>query len=110
MPPPAVLPPPPTLPHGARRTAHNATHPRYSNRTARGTAVGDEPQSIYAVLGGRHFNGGCCFDYGNAENITADGSAGPMYDGSMVSCSDVVVVALWGGGANKKTKGRGVQP
>ena len=34
----------------------------YSNRTAVGTAVGDEPQSMYAVLSGRTFNGGCCFE------------------------------------------------
>jgi hypothetical protein len=39
----------------------------YSNRTATGTATGDEPQTIFAVLSGKTFNGGCCFDYGNAE-------------------------------------------
>jgi hypothetical protein len=54
----------------------------YSNRTARGTARGDEPQSIYAVLGGQHMIGGCCFDYGNAENVT-HGMGGPMFDGAM---------------------------
>jgi hypothetical protein len=37
----------------------------YSNRTAIGTAVGDEPQSMYAVLSGRTFNGGCCFECAN---------------------------------------------
>ena len=31
----------------------------YSNRTARATAVGDEPQSMYAVFGGNYYNGGC---------------------------------------------------
>ena len=41
----------------------------YSNRTAAGTAVGDEPQTVYAVLSGQTFNGGCCFDYGNAERL-----------------------------------------
>ncbi len=55
----------------------------YSNRTAQGTARGDEPQSIYALFGGGHYGGGCCFDYGNAENVNASGQAGPMYDGSM---------------------------
>eukprot|EP00036_Acanthoecidae_sp_10tr_P020623 CAMPEP_0206299692 /NCGR_PEP_ID=MMETSP0106_2-20121207/7317_1 /ASSEMBLY_ACC=CAM_ASM_000206 /TAXON_ID=81532 /ORGANISM="Acanthoeca-like sp., Strain 10tr" /LENGTH=319 /DNA_ID=CAMNT_0053730393 /DNA_START=241 /DNA_END=1200 /DNA_ORIENTATION=+ len=55
----------------------------YSNRTARGTAVGDEPQSMYAVFGGKHFNNLCCFDYGNAENVDANGRAGPMADGTM---------------------------
>jgi hypothetical protein len=56
----------------------------YSNRTARGTAVDNEPQSMYAVFSGAHFSGGCCFDYGNAENINVtSGQAGPMFDGSM---------------------------
>jgi len=31
----------------------------YSNRTARGTAQGDEPQSMYSVFSGQHFGGGC---------------------------------------------------
>ena len=39
----------------------------YSNRSARGTAIGDEPESMYAVFGGQHYNSECCFDYGNAE-------------------------------------------
>ena len=34
----------------------------YSNRTAKGTAVGDEPQSQYAIFAGKHYNDGCCFD------------------------------------------------
>ena len=34
----------------------------YSNRTAKGTAVADEPQSQYAVFAGKHYNDGCCFD------------------------------------------------
>jgi hypothetical protein len=54
----------------------------YSNRTARGTARGDDPQSMYVVLSGRYWNSGCCFDYGNAENAS-EGKAGPMFDGSM---------------------------
>eukprot|EP00912_Choanoflagellata_sp_UC4_P000917 UC4_evm1s567 len=55
----------------------------YSNRTARGTATGDQPQSMYAIFSGDHFTGGCCFDYGNAENVNEQGEAGPMFDGSM---------------------------
>lgn len=39
----------------------------YSNRTAQSTAVGDEPQTVYALFDGRHFNTGCCFEFGNAE-------------------------------------------
>ena len=59
----------------------------YSNRTARGTAVGDDPQSMYAIFAGGNDRegepGGCCFDYGNAENVTKEGMAGPMVDGAM---------------------------
>lgn len=55
----------------------------YSNRTASAVPQGDAPQSVYALFGGNHYSGGCCFDYGNAENVNASGQAGPMYDGSM---------------------------
>ena len=54
----------------------------YSNRTARGTARGDEPESMYAVFSGRKFGGGCCFDYSNAENVTR-GKEGNITAGSM---------------------------
>ena len=36
-------------------------------RPATGVATGDEPETIYMVTSGRHYNGGCCFNYGNAE-------------------------------------------
>ena len=34
----------------------------YRNDHATGLAVGDAPQSIYAVMGGNHWNDHCCFD------------------------------------------------
>ena len=68
---------------GDNSKSHSYTGQGYSNRTAKGTAVGDEPQTTYAVFSGRHYNSGCCFDYGNAENVTAAGNAGPMSDGTM---------------------------
>ena len=33
----------------------------YSNRSAVGTAVGDEPETLVAVFGGRYYNDMCCF-------------------------------------------------
>jgi hypothetical protein len=33
-------------------------------------AVGDEPETIYMVTSGTHYNNECCFDYGNAEVST----------------------------------------
>ena len=32
-----------------------------------GMPIGAAPQAIYMVTSGKHFNGGCCFDYGNGE-------------------------------------------
>ncbi len=43
-----------------------------------GTAVGDQPEGMYWVLDGHHFNDGCCFDYGNAEIDSRDDGNGTM--------------------------------
>lgn len=50
----------------------------YRNNAATGTATGDEPEGIYAVYDGTHFNSACCFDYGNAETSSTDTGAGHM--------------------------------
>ncbi|KAG8420852.1 Alpha-L-arabinofuranosidase [Metarhizium acridum] len=50
----------------------------YRNNAAVGTASEDEPQGIYAVLDGTHYNSGCCFDYGNAERDNRDTGDGKM--------------------------------
>jgi hypothetical protein len=50
----------------------------YRNNTATGTATGDQPEGMYAVFDGSHFNGGCCFDYGNAERNSRDNGNGTM--------------------------------
>jgi non-reducing end alpha-L-arabinofuranosidase len=50
----------------------------YRNNTATGTATGDQPEGMYAVLDGTHYNGGCCFDYGNAERNSRDNGNGTM--------------------------------
>ncbi|KAJ6559471.1 putative alpha-L-Arabinofuranosidase B [Mycena vulgaris] len=48
----------------------------YRNDKTNGIAVGDAAEGIYAIFDGTHFNGDCCFDYGNAEtNNTDTGSA-----------------------------------
>jgi hypothetical protein len=59
----------------------------------KGTAVDDQSEGQYWVINGRHFNNGCCFDYGNAEIDSRDddngtmetayfGNATPWYSGS----------------------------
>lgn len=50
----------------------------YRNNKVSGTALGDEPEGMYAVVDGTHFNGGCCFDYGNAEVDNDAGGNGAM--------------------------------
>ncbi|WP_083958150.1 arabinofuranosidase catalytic domain-containing protein [Herbidospora mongoliensis] len=44
----------------------------YRNNNTNGVATGDQPEGIYAVLDGTHYNQWCCFDYGNAQT---DGQA-----------------------------------
>lgn len=39
----------------------------YRCNNARGLAVDDEPEGIYYVIDGNHFDSGCCFDYGNSS-------------------------------------------
>ncbi|CRK43708.1 hypothetical protein BN1723_016243 [Verticillium longisporum] len=50
----------------------------YRNNAAQRTARGDAAQGMYAVVDGTHFNGGCCFDYGNAETSTSNTGNGHM--------------------------------
>jgi hypothetical protein len=50
----------------------------YRNNHASGTAVGDQSQGMYAVIDATHYNGGCCFDYGNAEINNLDTGNGHM--------------------------------
>jgi len=67
----------------------------YRNDKAIGTAIGDNPETIYMVVDGKYYNGGCCFDYGNAETNNRDngeGTAEAVYFGA---CS------IWGIGAGK---------
>ena len=45
---------------------------------AHGTAVDDQAQGQYWVVNGHHYNGGCCFDYGNAETDSRDDGDGTM--------------------------------
>ncbi len=58
-----------------------------------GIALGNDPEGMYMVTSGKHFNGGCCFDYGNSEtDRKADGS-GAM---DAVNFSSI---GAWGTGA-----------
>ncbi|HEX6522801.1 MAG TPA: arabinofuranosidase catalytic domain-containing protein [Streptosporangiaceae bacterium] len=50
----------------------------YRDDSTSGIATGDSPEGEYAIFDGTHFNGGCCFDYGNAETNNNDNGAGHM--------------------------------
>ncbi|WP_182881204.1 arabinofuranosidase catalytic domain-containing protein [Microbispora sp. H10949] len=65
----------------------------YRNNATNGVAKGDQPEGMYAVFDGTHYNGGCCFDYGNAETNSRDNGNGTMeaiYFGN---------IKVWGYGA-----------
>jgi non-reducing end alpha-L-arabinofuranosidase len=39
----------------------------FRNNDATGLAIDDEPEGIYYVVDGTHYDSGCCFDYGNSS-------------------------------------------
>jgi hypothetical protein len=58
----------------------------YRNDNTNGIATGDQPEGMYAVFDGTHYDGGCCFDYGNAEtsnNDTGNGHMEAIYFGNI---------------------------
>ena len=65
----------------------------YRDDHTSGIATGDAAEGMYAVLDGTHYNGGCCFDYGNAEtsnNDTGNGHMEAIYFGN---------IKVWGYGS-----------
>lgn len=50
----------------------------YRNNAVSGIAKDDAAEGMYAVIDGTHYNGGCCFDYGNAETNNKDTGNGHM--------------------------------
>ena len=50
----------------------------YRNNTTKGVPTGDQPESMYMVASGKHYNQWCCFDYGNAETNNKDNGKATM--------------------------------
>ena len=48
------------------------------NNNANGLAINDESQSIYMVCDGKHFDSGCCFNYGNTSTNSRAVGRGTM--------------------------------
>jgi hypothetical protein len=63
--------------------------------SASGLPLGASPQGVYMVTSGTHFNGGCCYNYGNAQTSrTYEG--GPTMDSVYFgNCT------IWGRGAGE---------
>ena len=65
----------------------------YRDNTTSGIATGDQAEGMYAIFDANRYNGGCCFDYGNAETNNLDTGNGHMeaiYFGNST---------VWGSGA-----------
>ena len=48
------------------------------NNDTHGIAVDDQAEGMYWIVDGQHYNGGCCFDYGNTEIDSHDDGDGTM--------------------------------
>ncbi|MFD0751622.1 arabinofuranosidase catalytic domain-containing protein [Mucilaginibacter calamicampi] len=48
------------------------------NNNARDLAINDEPEGIYYVINGKHYDSGCCFDYGNSSTNSRAVGTGTM--------------------------------
>lgn len=48
----------------------------YRNDKVNNSITGDDPEGMYAIFDGTHFNNHCCFDYGNAETDNIDPADG----------------------------------
>ena len=68
----------------------------YRVQYGKGTATGDDPETMYMVSSQQNLINGCCFDYGNAETDAHDDGNGTMeavYVGTGV---------VWGRGSGNK--------
>jgi non-reducing end alpha-L-arabinofuranosidase len=50
----------------------------WRNGSSSGVPKGAEPEGMYMVTSGTHYNSGCCFDYGNSETTRRADAAGAM--------------------------------
>jgi len=56
----------------------NAGNSYWRDGSQSGVPTGSQPEGIYIVTSGKHYNGGCCFDYGNSETDRKADGAGAM--------------------------------
>jgi hypothetical protein len=65
----------------------------WRNGSLSGVPLGSSPEGTYMVTSGKHYNGGCCFDYGNSETDRKPDGGGTM---DAISFSSIT---SWGTGA-----------
>jgi non-reducing end alpha-L-arabinofuranosidase len=65
----------------------------WNDGSENGMPLGADPQGIYMVTSGEHFNSGCCYNYGNAQ-LNRMYSGGPMMDSVYFGNN-----TIWGTGA-----------
>ncbi len=69
----------------------------YRNNQTKGVPTGDQPEAMYMVVSGKHYNQWCCFDYGNAETNNLDNGKATME-------------AVYFGSSTQWAKGNGAGP
>jgi hypothetical protein len=71
----------------------NAGNSYWVDGSKSGLPLGSAPEGMYMVTSGKHFNSGCCFDYGNSETDR-------KYDGpGTMDALNFSSITAWGTGA-----------
>jgi hypothetical protein len=71
----------------------NPSNSYWVDASKSGIATGSQPEGMYMVTSGTHFNSGCCFDYGNSE-------LDRKYDGpGTMDALNFSSITAWGTGA-----------
>ncbi len=85
-----------TLTVGGNKVYSLYTRPRqayWRDGSKTGIPVGAEPEGMYMVTSGTHFNGGCCYNYGNGQ-LSRKYEGGPTMDAIYFGNN-----TIWGTGA-----------
>jgi non-reducing end alpha-L-arabinofuranosidase len=71
----------------------NAGNSYWVDGSQQGVPMGSAPEGMYMVTSGKHYNTGCCFDYGNSESDRKADGAGAM------DALNLSAITAWGTGA-----------
>jgi hypothetical protein len=79
--------------HQAYSLYINPGNSYWADASKSGIALGKDPEGMYMVTSGKHYNSGCCFDYGNSETDRKADGAGAM------DAINLSSTTAWGTGA-----------